>query len=120
MSELSSEEINQLRVSMKEYFDSRLAAIEKQIATSNHVLDIRLEGMNEFRQSMQDQANTYLTMKEHNAWREKIESELQALRDFKTTIDAKADQKTVTIGFILSLLAFVTGVIGIIEALGSK
>jgi len=117
MTELTTAEIAELRVSLKEHFESRLQAIEKQLETANQVLDIRLAGMNEFRESMKDQQNTFLTMSEHDAWKAKIEADIQTLRDFRVKVDSKADQKTVTLAFIFSAISAVIGVIGIIEAL---
>jgi hypothetical protein len=134
--ELSEEEIRQFRISLKEYFEHRIntlkeyidikfQSLEKELRTyqdSNDVnlksalisMDKRLESMNEFRQTITDQANKYFTKAEHEVWKEKIEQDIQSLRDFKLTIDTKASARSVTTGYILSGIAILISFIGMI------
>ena len=123
--ELSEDETKQFRITLREYIDLRFASLEKELETyqcSNDVnlkaahasMDKRLEGMNEFRATITDQSNKYLTKLEHEAWKEKIEQELQTLRDFKLTIDTKASSRSVTTAYIFTGIAIAISFIGMI------
>jgi hypothetical protein len=123
--ELSEGEVNQLRMTLREYIDLRFSNVEKEFKTYQNSNDVnlksayssmekRLESMNEFRQTISDTAAKYFTKAEHEAWKEKIEQELQTLRDFKLTIDTKASSRSVTTGYILSGIALFMSFIGLI------
>jgi len=69
-------------VSLREYFDLRInelknfmitkfESLEKANCLAQENLNTRLESMNEFRNSMKDQAGTYITRTEHNSSLEK-------------------------------------------------
>jgi hypothetical protein len=123
--ELSEDETKQFRITLREYIDLRFSNLEKELLTyqcSNDVnlkaahasMDKRLEAMNEFRATITDSSNKYFTKAEHEAWKEKIEQELQLLRDFKLTIDTKASSRSVTTGYIISGIAILISFIGMI------
>jgi hypothetical protein len=52
-------------VSLKEYVESRLIDLEKSIKLANTELNRRLEGMNEFRSQLKDQASSFITRPEY-------------------------------------------------------
>jgi len=123
--DLSEDETKQFRITLREYIDLRLDNLEKELQTyqcssdvnlkaAHASLDKRLEAMNEFRATITDQAAKYFTKVEHEAWKEKIEQELQTLRDFKLTIDTKASTGAVRTGYILSGIALFISFIGLI------
>jgi hypothetical protein len=123
--ELSEGEVNQLRMTLREYIDLRFSNVEKEFKTYQCSMDAnlknaygsmekRLEGMNEFRQTITDQANKYFTKAEHEAWKEKIEQELQTLRDFKLTIDTKASTSAVRTAYVVSGISIFLSFIGLI------
>ena len=123
--ELSEDDTRQLRLTLREYIDLRLDYLEKEFETyqcSNDVnlkaahasMDKRLESMNEFRQTISDTSNKYLTKLEHEAWKEKIEQELQTLRDFKLTIDTKASTSAVRTAYVISGISIFLSFIGLI------
>lgn len=73
--------VNDLRptVTMKEYVDAQIAARKEvteaqfqnvldNVNKANSVMDKRLDGMNEFRQTLQDSNKTYITKSELFAW----------------------------------------------------
>jgi len=62
---------DEVTVPLREYLDVRFNAIESRLAgmdtavkLANNNMEKRLEGMNEFRSSMQDQASKYITRAE--------------------------------------------------------
>jgi len=86
MSGLTSGELAQLRISLKDYVDVRYNSLdskvdnnqkvsEDKIAIATDVLNSRLERMNEFRDALTDQARNFFTRPEHDLWRQKVESD---------------------------------------------
>ena len=64
--------------SLKEYFEAKLSAQNKAVQKAEIAMDSRLQGMNEFRQSLADQSATMMPRSEytvqHASLTEKIDS----------------------------------------------
>ena len=104
-------------VSLKEYFLSMITAIESSRKLAFDAMDKRLEGMNEFRAALKDQASGFITRAEHNL----ILKEIQDLREFRIKLESKADQSSVNkvssiaiVGLILSFIGLVVSIVGLI------
>ena len=80
----------ELTVSLREYFDTKFAALEKQLALrdeltakalvkADETLNLRLEGMNEFRAELTKQAHTFVKDSEFQLHVEKLESKINFL-----------------------------------------
>jgi predicted transcriptional regulator len=80
--------------------EEKLSAAEKALDVAYKSLDSRLQGMNEFRQALTDQAASFITRKEHDI----IVSEIRELREFKAAIQGKASQSSVWIAWFLAAL----------------
>ena len=61
-------------ITVKEHFEVRFNELEKRIILTQNDLERRLEGMNEFREQLHNQANTFLT-------RERFDVESQRIND---------------------------------------
>jgi oligoribonuclease (3'-5' exoribonuclease) len=105
---------------LNRYYDAQLKSIREAITLASRVTDERLARMNEFRDAMQDQQNRYLTMSEHDVWKDKIESEMNTFRDFKTEIAAKASQRGLTWGYIIIGINLFISISALILAYGDK
>jgi hypothetical protein len=101
-------------ISIKEYFDAKLDALEKSICLSRDTLNARLENMNEFRESLKDQTASFFTRKEHDFYAEKIESQLKSLELSRAILEGKASQKTMNVTLMLSIISIIIGVIALI------
>lgn len=119
-------------VSLKEYFDMRLEqmdkaldarfiAQEKAIDTASEASERRLNAMNEFRASLEDQSKTYATLAEFVAFKAMIKLELDQIRSSVDSLNltraelaGKASQSQVTIATIISVAGLLLSVIGII------
>ena len=112
---LSENEIDGLRVGLKHYVDVRFVALQREMEKNEQVIDVRLASMNEFRQAMQDQQNKYLTMTEHDAWKNQVENKLSVLHDFKTELKSKAPSTSVWFAIAISVLALITSVVALIR-----
>jgi 5-hydroxyisourate hydrolase-like protein (transthyretin family) len=66
-----------LKVTLKEYIESKLQAIEKATDEAKERIDERLSGMNEFRHQLDKQAGTFYTKIEADALRETLKTEFQ-------------------------------------------
>lgn len=67
-------------VPLRDYIETRLSAIEQATRLAREGMEKRLDGMNEFRATLDDQAKSVPTRLEFTAKLEKYESEAQALR----------------------------------------
>jgi hypothetical protein len=101
-------------VSLKEHIESRLSALEKAISEAKHDLEKRLEGMNEFRAQLKDQAYSFITRNEYALCIERINSEINSLKEFKAALDGKASQRSTIISIVISVISLIIGIIAII------
>ena len=101
-------------ISIKEYFEMRLAELEKARAEAQKALDHRLDGMNEIRDSLRDQRVTFMTRDEYNAKHEQIVQQIRTLELSKAQVDAKASMTSVYISYFFSALAVAIGIAAII------
>jgi len=97
-------------VTMRDYVDERFAAMEKSTALMREVMEHRLLGMNEFREQLQMQAQSFITRIEY----EQIREQIRSLEMSRAEITGKADQRSVQITLLISVMALVIGIIGII------
>ena len=115
-----------MEVSLKEYVeklveasekkaDIRIAAMEKATTVAYANMEGRLTGMNEFRQTLSDQAGKFPTREELNAYLKSINDDLRMLRESKAQMDGKASQNSVMISLILGVMGLSIGVIGLVS-----
>lgn len=93
------------------YLETRISALEKATDMARAAMEIRLTGMNEFRDTLRDQAARMPTRQELEAAVSIIERELRELRDFKTTMEAKASQRSVNVALVLSAFGLMVSII---------
>jgi lysyl-tRNA synthetase class I len=101
-------------ISLKEYVDVRIKQIEKSTELTHQAIDKRLEGMNEFRDALKDQAAGFFTRKEHELYKEKIDAELKTLQKFQTEMQTKANQSSVNITLGISIIGIILGMVSFI------
>jgi hypothetical protein len=115
-------------VTLKEYFKDMAAEMcevnrirfesqDKALNLARESLEKRLEGMNEFRQAIKDQQSTFLTHNEYNAKHDLLQTQVDQLRLKGAELSGKADQKSVTIVMIFSLISATLGVVSLAESL---
>ncbi len=104
----------QCRIMDKETFKVEFNSLERatQIAAAN--LEKRLEGMNEFRQQMKDQAGSFITRVEHSAMIDRFDGDIKSLRESRAMLEGKASQTTALGAIVLSSLGILIAVISII------
>ena len=111
-------------VTVREYFtlwltqfenmvDEKFTMTDKALVLSEKALAVRLENMNEWRQTYDDRDNTYFTLAAHVAYQEKTDTAIQALQITGAELRGKADQKSLSIAFALTGFSLLIGACGI-------
>ena len=98
-------------ISLREYIDTRLSSMDRALELATRALDKRLDGMNEVRDTLRDQAVTFVTKSECNPIKLNLMEEVKQLREARIEMKAKADQASVNLAIAISLVsAFLAGV----------
>ena len=100
-------------VTLKEHFEARLAAVEKATDIAAKAMDRRLEGMNEFRDTLRDQASRFVTREEMASALEVIKADVEANKTFRNQMQGKASVSAVYVGYALSAIGIITGIIAL-------
>ena len=98
---------------LKEIFNVKISSIEKAIELAHEEMERRLQGMNEFREQLNNQAHEFITRKEMDI----IKAKISELKEFKATLEGKADHRAVSIAYIISFLGIIIGVIAVVISL---
>ena len=77
--------INQQGVPLLYHIEARLDAIEKAVVMAKEGNDIRLEGMNKFREQLERQVLEFVTVVAYDAERKWIKEELARFREVQLT-----------------------------------
>jgi len=87
-------------VSLKEYVDSKLVAIEKSTALVKEALDHRLTETNRVREQLREQAGTFVTRVEHD----RLVDDINELKQYRASLEGKASQFSFYVTFLIALL----------------
>jgi hypothetical protein len=101
-------------VSLKEYVDALLKALETRIEQARISMEKRLDGMNEFRDALRDQAANSPTRNEVETELEAIKKDIKTLISFMDTVGSKASQGDVNRGIMFSIIGLVIGAVGLL------
>ncbi len=93
-------------VSLKEYFEEKIRAIENTTSRDREVLESRLEGMNEFRDALKEQASHFVTMTQH----ETVLEDVRGLRESRAEMQGKANMIHVFVAYALCIVAILISV----------
>jgi hypothetical protein len=98
-------------VTLKEYFESKLIALEKGVTMAANSLEKRLDSMNEFRGALKDLSGKMLTRDEFTILHQRIEDDVRMLRESRAAMEGKADQSQVNKAMIISIISIIISVI---------
>lgn len=128
-------------ITIKEYFETKIQALENATTVAAIGMEKRLEGMNEFRNQLKDQTSTFITRLEvvsshermnrdikdlqdnRNVYIPRIEYESQhklltddirVLRESKATIEGKASQSSTNIATIIAIIGVLLALLSIV------
>ena len=74
----------------------------------------RLDGMNEFRQTLSEQSDTFLTKAEYSVFRSRVEEDIRMLREAKSMLEGKASQQALNVTMIISIVGLIVGMLSIL------
>lgn len=97
-------------VSWRDYVDMRIAALEQATVLAAGEMRERLAGMNEFRETLRDQATRFVTRTEL----EVLERDIRDLQKSRDVLAGKASQQSVNVALVISALGLILGVLGLI------
>jgi len=98
---------NTISVSLEKHFESRLAALEKATTVAAATMDKRLDGMNEFRDTLKDQASRFVTRDELDVKLTSIADRVSENTAFKDRQEGKASQSSVLIAYGLAAIGII-------------
>ena len=104
-------------VSLRDYIDQRLSDVQRAVDKAQETMDKRLEGMNEFRDTLKDQASRFVTRDELQSTLKPIIANLQALQKLSDIAWGKASAKSL---FYTAAMAAVALLLGIVRLLTGK
>ena len=104
----------ELSVSLRTYFDSKFEALDRANIVAYASMEKRLEGMNEFRDTLRDQAARFITRTELDTVKERIDADIRVLREYKSLLEGKASQTSVNFAMIMSAMSLLVGIASII------
>ena len=103
-SEIASSDNN---VSLREYIDSRINAIERATALALDANEKRLDGMNEFRATLKDQAMMFVPRSEFKT----LQEDVQGLKETRAEMAGKASQQSVLYSYFMAAFAIIVSVV---------
>ena len=94
--------------------DTRFTSIERAVEVASAQMDKRLDGMNEFRNTLKDQASKFITRDEFLASHDKNLSDIRELRESRAELAGKASQKDLNMTRIVSFLGLVIAIVSLV------
>ena len=99
---------------LKKYMDVRFNAVDISTKLAADMLDVRLASMNEFRETLTDQASGFITRTEHCAMMQKYDAEIASLLKAEARQEGMATQKSVIIAYVIATIGIILSGIGLI------
>lgn len=103
-------------VSQEKAVAAALAAAEKAVIKAETAADKRFDAVNEFRQTLTDQTNTFLPRAEYNAQHKALEEKVVALSDRMNRTDGKSSGLAAGWGYLVGAIGLAATIIAVILA----
>ena len=101
------------QITLKEYVDVQFKHVEIARQQAYASMDKRLDSMNEFRDTLRDQATKFVTQSEIDAKLLALDADIRYLREAKSLLEGKASQKDLDTVRWFSIVAVIGTLIGI-------
>jgi len=92
---------------------TEVTAMKEASRLAKENVDLRLAAMNEFRDAMKDQTDTFLPRAEYLTRHESIEKDIRSLRESRAELLGKASQNSVVVAYIIAAVGIGLSVIAI-------
>lgn len=107
-------------ITLRDYFERLIAEQNKATGLAYQSMERRLDGMNEFRDTLRDQGLSFLTKAEYYTFKTRLEEDIRTLRESKAMLEGKASQSSVNfvtamavIGIVLSVVSIAMRLLGV-------
>lgn len=104
-------------MTLKEYFERRLLDMEKAVTKAEASHEKRLESLNEFRDQLKDQADTFVEKSLHYAQHDAIEDRINGIRRDIDKIEGRTDGGKTLWAYLVSGASLIGAIISIAIAL---
>jgi len=103
-----------LTVSLKEYVDTLFAEKQRAIDKAENSMNTRLEGMNEFRNTLKDQAGKFVTREEIGITLRRLNEDVRGLEKKSAQAEGKASQSSAIFAAVVALAGLVLGLFNLL------
>jgi hypothetical protein len=94
-------------VSIRDYIDLRFTEFQRAVDKAEATMGSRLAGMNEFRDTLKDQASRFITRDDLRF----LQDEVKSLRKITDMAEGKASQNSVLWSYAIGAIGIILGVI---------
>ena len=101
-------------LSLREYIDMRFNTIDMSLALVREQMEKRLEGMNEFRQQLNEQTTRFITREELDARCIPCKEDVRSLRESRAESHGKASTMSVFIATAIALCGLIVGAVALL------
>lgn len=113
------EYLEALRADDQKAVSAALQAAKEAVTKAENATEKRFESVNEFRQQLADQTNTFISRLEYDAQHKALEDKVSDLTDRMNKNDGVKQGSDVTIGKIYAAIGVVGAVLGILVLLAN-
>lgn len=106
--------VDQRIADINRHYDTRLEAVQHATNIALEANEKRLDGMNEFRDTLRDQAGRFITRDEVGLMINKLEVDVRSLQKTRDMLEGKASQASVASAQITAWAGIVIGIISLL------
>jgi DNA-binding MurR/RpiR family transcriptional regulator len=96
-----------------EHLNGDLRSLESNFNVANTSLDKRVDGMDEFRGQLKDQAGGFYTKDAHDQYAKRIDEDINSLKETRAELRGKASQNSVFLASIIGIIGIIMGIVGL-------
>ena len=93
--------------------EARFQSVERAVDVASKQMEKRLEGMNEFRDSLKDQTSRFFTREEFHGAHNPIIKDIEELKLSRAALEGKASQKSVNVAYAISAIGIVISIVSL-------
>ena len=97
-------------VPLRDYVDMRFSDMDDRTELAREAMEKRLDGMNEFRDTLRDQASKFIPRTEYDI----LCDDVQKLKESRAEMRGKASQNSVIVAYIFAVIGIGIGIVGLL------
>ena len=102
-------------VTLKEHFETRLAAVEKATEVAAKQMEKRLDSMNEFREQLRCQASLFMTKENYDARHQLLQNQVDDLMLSRAELKGKASMSSVYMAYAIAIISIGLSIISCVH-----